>query len=186
MRGRLFGLAEANGEHPMNRQDKAAVVEELRESLDNVSAVVLTEYRGLDVPSVVELRQKLRESGVHYRVVKNTLAKLAIEGTDKEYLSEHLQGPIAIAWSDDAVAPAKVLCGFAKDHEGLTIKAGYLSGNPVDVDGLNALALLPGKDELRSKLLSVFMGSGTKLVTVLTQVPRNFLSVLKQREEQLG
>jgi large subunit ribosomal protein L10 len=112
-------------------------------------------------------------------------AKLAIEGTDKEFLSDHLNGPVALAWSsEDPVAPAKVLSDFIKDNEALEIKAGYLSGKELDLAGIKALADLPSKDELRAKFLSVLNGPAQKFVTITSQVPKNFLLVIKQKSEQ--
>jgi large subunit ribosomal protein L10 len=169
----------------MDRTSKEQVVEELRQEFGGSQAIVLTEYRRLTVAKVVELRKKLRESGVKYRVVKNTLAKLAIAGTDKEFLGKYLQGPMAIAWSaTDPVAAAKVLTDFAKDNAALTVKAGYLTGQELDVEGLKALAELPSMDELRAKFLSVLQAPASKFVTVISQAQRDFLSVLLQYREK--
>jgi large subunit ribosomal protein L10 len=168
----------------VNRQQKEQAVSDLREELDGVAVVVVTDYCGLDVSKVVELRRELKAASVDYRVVKSTLAKLAIEGTDKEFLSAHLTGPVALAWSaDDPVAPARVLSKFAKDNEELEIKAGYLTGNELDLVGIKALAELPSMDELRSKFLSVLNGPAQQFVSLTTQVPRNFLLVIKQKSE---
>ena len=168
----------------MNRQQKEAAVSELRGELEDVAVIVVTDYCGLDVAKVVELRRQLKAESVDYRVVKNTLAKLALEGTDKEFLSDHLQGPVALAWStDNPVGPAKVLSKFAEDNEQLEIKAGYLSGQQLDLAGIKALADLPSMDELRSKFLSVLSGPAQKFVTITSQVPKNFLLVIKQKSE---
>lgn len=170
----------------MDRSTKEQVVEDLRGEFGGVQAIIVSEYRKLTVAKVVELRKKLRESGVKYRVVKNTLAKLAIEGTDKEFLGKYLSGPMAIAWSaSDPVAAAKVLSDFAKDNEALSIKAGYLTGQELDPAGIKALAELPSKDELRAKFLSVLNAPASKLVTVLSQAQRDLLSVFAQYKEKL-
>ncbi|NUN12713.1 MAG: 50S ribosomal protein L10 [Myxococcales bacterium] len=170
----------------MKKDEKEKIVEEMRHELTSATGIILAEFRGLEVAKSVGLRKKLRESGVSYRVVKNTLTHLAIRGTDKEFLAAHLAGPTAVAWSNsDPVAAAKILVQFAKDNSQLRLKAGYLTGSSIDVDGIKALAELPGRDELRAKFLSVFRGPTQKMVTLLTQVPRNFLLVLKQRQEQL-
>jgi large subunit ribosomal protein L10 len=117
-------------------------------------------------------------------VVKNILVKLVIEGTDMEFLSDYLQGPVALAWSsDDPVAPAKVLSKFIKENEQLEIKAGYLAGKELDLAGIKALAELPSMDELRAKFLSVLNGPAQQFVTVTTQVPKNFLLVIRQKSE---
>ena len=170
----------------MDRTTKEQVVEDLRSEFDGVQTILVAEYRRLTVAKVVQLRKKLRESGVKYRVVKNTLAKLAIEGTDKEFLGKYLIGPMAIAWSaSDPVAAAKVLSDFAKDNEALSIKAGYLTGQELDLAGIKALAELPSKDELRARFLSVLNAPASKFVTVLSQAQRDLLSVFAQYKEKL-
>ena len=170
----------------MRRQQKEQVVGELRDALSRVEAVLITEFKGVDVPSMVELRRELRATGAHYRVVKNTLVRRAIEGTDLAFLEEHLRGPTALAWTDtDPVAVAKVLKKFSKDHEGLRVRAGSLQGKPLTPEQVEALASLPGLDELRSMFLSVLMGPARKLVTLLGQAQRNFLLVLGERGKAL-
>jgi large subunit ribosomal protein L10 len=170
----------------VNRQQKAQQVQELRDALEGATSVILTDYRGLDVGSMVSLRRALREDSVGYKVVKNTLARLALEGTDKAFLIEHFNGPIAMAWSDDPVAPARQLSKFAEDHEALELRVGYLAGNEIDLAGIKALASLPSKDELRSKFLSVLNAPAQKFVTLTSQVQRNFLLVCKQKAELAG
>ena len=170
----------------MNRQQKEQQVQELKDVLEGATSVILTDYRGLDVASMVDLRRALREDSVGYRVVKNTLARLALEGTDKAFLAEHFNGPIAMAWSEDPVAPARQLSKFAKEHEELELRVGYLAGNEIDLAGIKALASLPSKDELRSKFLSVLNAPAQKFVTLTSQVQRNFLLVCKQKAELAG
>ncbi len=172
----------------MDRATKETIVEQFGASLGAAQAVVLTQFSGLTVDEAVGLRDKLREQGVQYQVIKNTLAKRAIAGTDLESVSEFLTGPTAWAYStEDPVAPAKVLVDFVKDlPDGhLTIKAGWLSGKALSADEIGSLAKMPGKDELRSKLLSVFNASGTKFVRVLAARPSEFLNVLTARKNEL-
>ncbi|GMV39263.1 MAG: 50S ribosomal protein L10 [Myxococcales bacterium] len=171
----------------MDRTTKEQVVEDLKGEFAGVQAILVAEYRKLTVEKVVQLRKSLRENGVKYRVVKNTLAKRAIEGTDKQFLGKYLHGPMALAWSStDPVAAAKVLTDFAKTNEALTIKAGYLTGQELNLDGIKALAALPSKDELRASFLSVLQAPAAKFVTVLSQAQRDILSVLLQHTEKLG
>jgi large subunit ribosomal protein L10 len=170
----------------VNREDKEQAVAELRDALQPAQAIIVAEYRGVRVGDIVQLRRKLRQAGVHYRVAKNTLARLAIRDTDKQFLSNLLVGPTALAWSkDDPVAAAKILTDFAKDKPGLVLKGGYLTGKSLNPAGVKALSELPGKDELRGKFLSVLNAPAQKMVTVLSQVQRNFMSVLKQQGEKL-
>lgn len=169
----------------MKRSEKEQVVEGLREKFSKARAVVLTDYRGLDTTAMNELRARLREESVEYQVVKNTLMLRASEGTDMAVLKEMFVGPSAIAVSyEDPVAPAKVLTKFGKDHPALEIKAGMLAGNAIDVAEIGQLAKLPSREELLSKLLSVFNGPARSFVSVLSGVPRSFLGVLNAVKDQ--
>jgi large subunit ribosomal protein L10 len=135
------------------RREKELVVQELIEKFSNSKSAILTDYRGLNVAEVTELRAKLREAGVEYKVVKNTLAYLAAKETGYEGIKEYLAGPTAIAFSEeDPVAPAKVLSDFAKDHENLEIKSGILSGDILDVKGVKALADIPPREVLLAQI----------------------------------
>lgn len=172
----------------MDRTEKAALIESFKDTMAKAESVILTEFNGLTVAEATSLRRSLSEGGVQFRVIKNTLAKRAIADTDMTVLADQLTGPTAWAWSDDdPVAPAKVLAGLLKGDlsKHLTIKAGYLDGRALDEAEIKALSKLPGRDELRSKLLSVFLASGTQLVRVLAARPVEFLQVLKARANEL-
>jgi len=135
---------------------KKKKVEEIRERLEKSKSTIITEYKGLSVPEMNELRKKLRESGVHYSVLKNTLARRAADQANLSVLNEHLVGPTAIAFSEeDVVAPAKILHNFAKEHEALKIKGGIIEGDVVSLDEIKAIANLPSREGLISMLLSV-------------------------------
>lgn len=138
------------------RQQKEAVVHEVADKFRESKATILTDYRGLNVSEATELRKNLREAGVEYRVIKNTMTRRATEATELTALDEHLVGPTAIAFSkDDAVAPAKIIAEFAKKHEHLIIKGGVVEGQIVSLERINELAALPSRDGLLSMLLSV-------------------------------
>jgi large subunit ribosomal protein L10 len=172
----------------MYRAEKAALIEAFKDTMSRAESVVLTEFNGLTVAEATSLRRSLSERGVHFMVIKNTLAKRAIDGTDMSVLSDRLTGPTAWAWSeDDPVAPAKVLSDLLKGdlEKHLTIKLGYLDGRALDEAEVIALSKLPGRDELRAQLLSVFLASGTQLVRVLAARPVEFLRVLKARSADL-
>ena len=169
----------------MDRSGKEAAVEELKELLLGRQSVVLTDYNGLTVAQMYELRRAFDAAGAGYKVVKNTLCRLALAGTPMEFLGEELKGTIGIAYSDDPVAPAKVLAKLGKEMEKLTVKLGYLDGKKLLPNDLEALSLLPGKDELRAKLLSVFNAPGTQMVRVLAAGPRDFVSILNARRRAL-
>lgn len=172
----------------MERSQKVAVVDSFKSTISKAQSVVLTEFSGLTVVEAAELRAQLREAGVGFRVIKNTLAKRAIEGTDLEVLTDSLTGPTAWAYSDeDPVSPAKILTDFLKgvvaDH--MTIKRGFLGGKALSPEQVTALAKMPSKDELRSKLLSVFNGTATQFVRVLSARPTEFLTLLTARKEDI-
>lgn len=172
----------------MNRQEKEEQVAQLHELLDGAQLVVLTEYAGLAVSEMVELRQELRKVDGRYRIVKNTLAKIATSDSELKQLGEHFKGPIAVAIShENAPGTAKALVDFAKTHPKLNIKAGLLSGGKVlDAGGLEALSKLPGKDELRSMLLSTIAGVPRNFVSLMAAPARNFVGVLEARRRQLA
>ena len=172
----------------MKQTEKEKVVEALHEKFSRAKTVLLTDYRGLDMPAMTELRSQLRDASVEYRVVKNTLMARAADGTDLALLKDYFTGPCAVALSyEDPVAPAKVLTKFAEAHKALEVKAGVVAGQMIDPDGIKRLSKLPSEEELLAQLLRVFNGPVTGFVTVLGGVLRNFMGVLeavkRQKEE---
>ena len=163
---------------------KQAVVAQLKEQLESAKGVVLTSYKGLTVAQDTELRRELREAGVSYHVVKNTMLGIAAKEAGIEGIEEHLEGTTAFAFStEDAVAPAKVICGFIKknkleDAEVLTVKVGMVEGKVIGVDEVKALAALPSREELIAKLLGSMNAPISNTVNVLQGVIRNAVYVL--------
>lgn len=152
----------------------------------DVPAVIVTDFKGLTVEQVTGLRSELRKADVKFEVVKNTLARQAIKGSTKENLGEMFRGNSAIAYhDDDPTAPAKILTEFAKDNDKLVLKGAWLDGKLLDPSGVEQLSKLPGKDELRGKLLSVIAGVPTKFVRTLIAGPTQFVRVLQARAQQL-
>lgn len=150
---------------------KQPVVQAIAEDVKDAASVVLVDYRGLTVAEDTELRKQLREAGIIYKVCKNTMMKRAFEGTEFAALDEHLEGPSAIAISkDDATAPARILCKFAKDAKALELKAGVVEGNVYDVAGLTELSKVPSREVLLSKLLGSIQSPITNLARVLNQI----------------
>ena len=150
---------------------KQPIVAAIAEDVKDAASVVLVDYRGLTVAQDTELRKQLREAGIIYKVCKNTMMKRAFEGTDFAGLNEYLEGPSAIAISkDDATAPARIICKFAKGAEKLEVKAGVVEGTLYDTDALNELAKIPSRDELISKLLGSLQSPITNLARVLNQI----------------
>jgi large subunit ribosomal protein L10 len=136
--------------------EKQQAVSEVTEKLKNSSCTIVTDYRGLNVSQVTELRKSLREAGIEFTVLKNSLARRATAGAELSELDQYLTGPTAIAFSNsDIVAPAKILTEFAKRNDKLSVKAGVVEGRVVGFDQIKALADLPSREGLLSMLLSV-------------------------------
>ncbi len=169
---------------------KQAVVAEIKNWLTTAQAVVLTSYRGLNVATDTEMRRELRAAGVTYKVVKNTMLRIAAKEAGIEGLDSHLEGTTAIAFSaEDAVAPAKVLCNFMKknkleDQGILTIKVGILDGKVIDAKEVKALANLPSREELIAKLLGSMNAPIANTVGVLSGIIRNFVGVVEAYREK--
>ena len=153
---------------------KQPIVQEISENIKDAQSVVVVDYRGLTVAEDTQLRKALREAGVSYKVYKNTLVNRAIAGTEFESLKESLEGPSAFAISkEDATAPARILAKFAKTAPALEIKAGVVEGNFFDAEGMKAIAAVPSREELLSKLLGSLQSPITNLARVLNQIAEN-------------
>ena len=162
----------------LNLEQKQAMVAEVAAKLAAAQAVIVAEYRGLDVGQVTQLRAKARKSGVYLRVLKNTLARRAVKGTPFEKLSERMVGPLMYGIAPDPVAGAKVLSEFAKDNERFVIKAGAMPNTVMSDKDIRALALLPSREELLAKLLGTMQAPMAKLARTLNEVPGKFVRTL--------
>nr|WP_244258904.1 50S ribosomal protein L10 [Cupriavidus gilardii] len=140
---------------PLNIEDKKAVVAEVSAQVAKAQTIVVAEYRGITVGDLTRLRATAREQGVYLRVLKNTLARRAVEGTPFAALAEQLTGPLIYGISEDAVASAKVLNDFAKTNDKLVLRAGSFDGKVLDVNAVKALASIPSRDQLIAQLLGV-------------------------------
>ena len=150
---------------------KQPIVAEISEAIKEAQSVVLVDYRGLTVEQDTNLRKQLREAGVTYKVYKNTMMNFAFKGTDFEGLAPYLEGPSAVAISTtDATAPARILAKFAKDAKALEIKAGVVEGTVYDATGMQAIAQIPSRDELISKLLGSLQSPITNFARVMNQL----------------
>lgn len=159
----------------LNLSEKQAVVSEISGEVAKASVIVVAEYRGLEVGSITRLRKQARESGVYLRVLKNTLARRAVEGTAFAVLADKMVGPLIYGMSADPVAAAKVINGFAKDNDKLVIKAGAMANYLMDVNGVKALATMPSREELLSKLLGTMQAPIAQFVRTLNEVPTKFV-----------
>ena len=169
----------------MARPEKVAVVEELKDKLSRAQSVVLTDYRGLNVLEITELRQKLREAGVEYKVAKNTLSTRAAKEANLPGLEQYLTGPTAIAFGyEEPVSAAKIISEFARLHKELEIKGGVLEGNVIGVEAVQALADLPPREELLAMVARALQGPIAGFANVLQGVLRSLAYALNAVREQ--
>ena len=150
---------------------KQPVVEEIKENLKDAKTVVLVDYRGLTVEQDTKLRKSLREANVIYKVYKNTMVKLAIDGTEFDSIKDDLEGPTAVAVSkEDATAAARVLAKFAKENPELEIKSGIVEGTYYDAKGISTIATIPSREELLSKFLGSIQSPIANFARVIKQI----------------
>ena len=159
----------------LNRQDKANVIAEMSELVAQSSAIIIAEYRGLTVEAITKLRADARKQGVQLRVVKNTLVRRAVEGTEFAGLADQFVGPLVYGFSADPVAAAKVLVNFAKDNDKLVIKGGAMANTVMDVEAVKQLATMPSREELLAKLMATMNEPIAKFVRTINEVPARFV-----------
>jgi len=162
----------------LNLEQKQAVVAEVSTRLALAQAVIVAEYRGLDVGRVTQLRAKAKKSGMYLRVLKNTLARRAVKGTPFEKLIDKMVGPLMYGIATDPVAGAKVLSEFARENEHFVIRGGAMPNTMMSDKDIKALALLPSREELLAKLLGTMQAPIAKLVRTLNEVPGKFVRTL--------
>lgn len=159
----------------VDRATKQQQVSSLRDTFNDATVVVVSHYLGITAAEATDLRRRMLDAGARFRVTKNRLVKIALEGTPYEHLSEMFTGPTAIAYSDDPVAAAKAAVAFAKDNENLVILGGGLGATPLDQSAVKNLASLPSLDELRGKIVGLLNAPATKIAGVL-QAPAGQLA----------
>jgi large subunit ribosomal protein L10 len=165
-------------------QEKTESLEELKHRLGDATMAVLTEYRGLTVSQLSDLRRRLRGASATCQVVKNRIARLAVAGSPFQGLHAHLKGPTAIVLSaEDPVAVAKTLQTFARTNQRLLIKAGYVDGAVLPADSVRSLADLPSRDALRSQLVTAVQGPMAQICSVLTAPLRDLTYILSERSK---
>src|SRR6266545_4041686 len=172
----------------MERAAKQQLIDEVSRTFATISSVVLADFRGLDVGTVTGIRGEFRKAGCGYRVVKNTLIKIAVKDTRMAGMVSLLAGPTAVIWSTESPSvPAKLAIKFAKEQQQkFRIKGGYSDGQVLDEKGVEALSRMPGKAELQASFLMTFLAAPTDLVRTLAAGPMNFLYLLQARERDLA
>ena len=164
----------------MIKSEKEELIKELNEKFSRAQTAIVAEFSKLNVETVTKLRKKFRDGKVDYKVLKNTLAKRAAKGTPVEVIAQDFVGPVAIAISyDDVVAPAKILTEFIKDLETIKIRSAVVQGRKVDVEGVKALAKMPGLPELRAQLLGMLNQPAGKLVRTIAAPGSQLARVLQ-------
>ena len=173
---------------PLNLEDKRAIVASVNAVASEALSAVVADYRGLSVAQMTELRKKARETGVYLKVVRNTLAKRAVEGTEYECLNDSLVGPTVLAFSqEDPGAAARLIKDFAKDQDKLEVKALAVGGVAYGAQDIDVLAKLPTRDEALAQLLSVMQAPVAKFVRTLNEVPGKFvrtMAAVKDKKQQ--
>lgn len=168
----------------LSLEQKQAMVSEVAAKLAGAQAVIVAEYRGLDVERVTQLRARARKSGLYLRVLKNTLARRAVQGTPFEKLTGQMSGPLMYGIAVDPVAGAKVLSEFARENEFFVIKAGAMLNAVMSAKDVKALALLPSRDELLATLMGTMQAPVAKLVRTMNEVPARFVRTLAAFRDQ--
>jgi large subunit ribosomal protein L10 len=171
----------------LNREQKARVIDELKEAISKSSISILTDYKGLSTAELTILRRKLGELGIEYRVVKNTLARFAAEKAGKGFLVSSFEGPVAIAFGyGDVAEPAKALSNYIKSSDSiLSIKGGFLGDRLITLEDVETLAKIPSREVLLAQILGGMQAPLTYLVACLTSPLRGFIGVLQARIKQL-
>ena len=169
----------------MNLEEKKRIAQDLNERFSKAAVVIVTDYKGLDVTAINDLRRKLREEEVEFQVAKNSLLIRASEQTDVALIKDTFKGPSAVAMSyGDPVAPAKILTEFAKDNSVFEIKIGVMGGQLLDTDKIKALSALPSRDVLLGTFVSTLNSVPTGFVRALAEIPRSLVNVLQAIKDQ--
>ena len=170
----------------MDKAGKEQVLGEIKEQFANVAAVVIADYRGITVPVVTAMRDDFRKNNCHYRVIKNSLVKIAVKGSKMEPLSQLMVGTTAVIWSNEIPQdPAKIALKWATQEPKFKIMGGYYEGQVLDAKGVDSLSKMPGKNEIRSSMLMTFLAGPQSFVAQLVAGPQNFAYLLDARKRHL-
>jgi large subunit ribosomal protein L10 len=170
----------------MDKAGKEQVLGEIKESFKNVASIVIADYSGITVPVVTAMRDDFRKANCHYRVIKNSLVKIAVKGSKLEPISTLMSGTTAVIWSTEIPQdPAKIALKWAKDQPKFTIKGGFYEGQVLDLAGVNALATMPGKNEIRASMLMTLLAGPQAFAAQILAPVQNFAYLIDARRRQL-
>ena len=169
----------------MKRSEKQDFVASLKDELKNSSSLVVAHYSGLSVSETDELRKEMRNNGAKFKVTKNRLTKLALQDTQFKNIADLFEGPTAIAYSDDPIAPAKVSVDFEKKYENFKIIGGGYEGEKIDNEKINFLAKLPSIDELRGKIISIILAPAQRITTILNEPGAQISRIMSLRSKNI-
>jgi large subunit ribosomal protein L10 len=167
----------------MNKEKKLNYIKEMTTHFDKSEAIIVTHYQGLTVKQLDELRQKMREHGIIFKITKNRITKLALEKTKCKELSNLFSGPTAVALSQDAIASAKILTNFSKVHKSLKILGGIMGNDILDVSGVENVAILPSLDEARAKIIGILRSPAQKIASILL-APASKIAILALKKSK--
>ena len=171
----------------MDRAGKQEVLGEIKEAFANVASVVIADYAGITVPVVTKMRDDFRKAGCHYRVLKNSLVKIAVKGSKMEPMSTLMTGTTAVIWSTEIPQdPAKIALEWSKNEPKFKIKGGYYEGQVLDAAGVDALAKMPGKNEIRASMLMTFLAAPQSFVAQIAAGPQNFVYLIDAQRRKLA
>ena len=161
----------------MNKEQKKHYIDDMTAQFDKTEAIIVTHYQGLTVKQLDDLRSKMREHGIQFKITKNRITKIALENTKCKDLSKLFKGPTAIAFSKDAITSAKILTKFSKENNKLQILGGIMGSEILDVDGVKNVALLPTLDEARAKIVGILRSPAQKITSILL-APASKIAIL--------
>jgi len=171
----------------MERAQKEQVLGEIKEAWQNVASIIIADYKGITVPVVTAMRDDFRKNGCHYRVIKNSLVKIAVKGSKMEPLTQLMTGTTAVIWTTGEAPqpPAKIALKWAKDEPKFQIKGGYYEGQLLDKAGVQALSTMPGKPEIQASMLMTFLAGPQSFVAQIAAPIQNFAYLLDARKRHL-
>ena len=171
----------------MERAQKEQVLGEIKEAWQNVASIIIADYKGITVPVVTAMRDDFRKNGCHYRVIKNSLVKIAVKGSKMETITTLMTGTTAVIWTTGEAPqpPAKIALKWAKEEPKFQIKGGYYEGSLLDKAGVEALSTMPGKPEIRASMLMTFLAGPQSFVAQIAAPIQNFAYLLDARKRHL-